>query len=115
MTVAAASCFIDTNWTSTWLAALRAQGPLVVLIDIEAARFVGSWVRGHQQINASVIRVNDTSGLYWATALRVGEDTAIWLHLGDELTVKLLLDSFEGPTACSSMSRLITSSATQRW
>lgn len=96
VTVAGASCFIDTDWSSTWLATLRDCGPLVVLIDIEAARFVGSWVRGHQQITASVIRINDTTGMYWATALRVGEDPAIWLHLGDELTVKLLLDQLRG-------------------
>jgi hypothetical protein len=92
ITVAAASCFVDSDWSATWLSALRSAGPLVVLIDIEADRFVGSWVRGQQQITASVLRIGDTGGVYWATALRVGEDQAIWLHLGDEVTAKLLLD-----------------------
>jgi hypothetical protein len=96
VTVAAASCFVDVDWSAEWVAALRDAGALVVLVDIEAARFVGSWVRGEHQIRASVMRIKDTTGVYWATALRVGEDPAIWLHLGDELTIKLLLDQLRG-------------------
>ncbi len=96
VTVAAASCFIDVAWSTAWVPAIREAGPLVVLIDIEAARFVGSWVRDQRQIKASVIRVGDTTGVYWATALLVGEDPAMWLHLGDEVTVKLQLDQLRG-------------------
>ena len=96
ITVAAASCFIDVAWSTAWVPAIREAGPLVVLIDIEAARFVGSWIRDQRQIKASVIRVGDTTGVYWATALLVAEDPAMWLHLGDEVTVKLQLDQLRG-------------------
>jgi hypothetical protein len=98
ITVAGASCFIDDAWSSDWIALMREAGQLVVLIDIEAERFVGSWVRSALTVRAGIFRVNDTTGVFWASALRIGEDPAIWLHLADEVTVKLLLDQLRATT-----------------
>ncbi|HEY4896902.1 MAG TPA: hypothetical protein VII01_12520 [Solirubrobacteraceae bacterium] len=92
LVIAAASCFVDTVWASEWSQALRAADALIVLVDVEADRFVASWVRSQIPVRAGTVRVEDTSGVFWATGLQVGEDSALWLHLGDEVTVKLMLD-----------------------
>lgn len=89
--IVGASCFVDTDWAAAWVPAIRAAGELVILIDIEAARFAGAWVRDGREIRASVLRVADTDGVYWAIALLVAEDPAVWLQVGDEMTVKLTL------------------------
>jgi hypothetical protein len=90
--IAAASCFVDRDWAGQWSAALRPAGMLVVLIDVEAERFVNSWVQSGIVVRSAMVRVADTSGIVWALALQVGEYPSLWLHINDEVSVKLLRD-----------------------
>ena len=90
--IAAASCFVDRAWAAEWSAPLRQSGLMVVLIDVAAERFVRSWVESGAVVQCAMLRVADTSGVYWAIALQVGEDPSLWLHVNDEVSTKLLRD-----------------------
>lgn len=95
LVVASASCFIDTEWWEAWRPAVNGTR-LVLLMDVEVPRIANPWVRDKQAVRASLVRINDTGGVYWAAVLRVGDGPAIWLQVGDEMTVKLTLKQLQG-------------------
>ncbi|MEA2361311.1 MAG: hypothetical protein QOD71_456 [Thermoleophilaceae bacterium] len=92
ISIVAASCLIDRGWQEEWLKSLRDAGALLFLIDIELDRFVGSWVSREVSLQAGMVHIDDTSASRWALALSAEEDSALWLLVSDEITVRLFLE-----------------------
>jgi len=95
ISILAASCLIDRPWQDEWLSPLRAVGPSLILIDIELARFVGSWAKPDVTVEAGLIEVNDTAGGRWALALTASNQPTLWITLTDEITARLLLEQLD--------------------
>jgi hypothetical protein len=87
-----ASCLLDRSWQRTWFDASRAADAFIYLIDSEIDRFTRSWIEHGATVHTGVIHIDDTSGAYWANAIRIGDEPTLWLHVADEITVKLMLD-----------------------
>jgi hypothetical protein len=92
VSVVSASCLVDTIWRDRWLPALRDAGPLVVLVDVELERFVGSWVTRDATVYGGAIHVEDAARDYWAIGISADDDPTLWLALADEMTTRLFLE-----------------------